>query len=113
MVIRIIGSTSLEWKQYLLDPVAGGTGPELKMSGAAVRLTQTGGWTPIGVEQTATGYEIAWKVTGTIEYSVWNTDSNGNYISNVIGAVSGRALPRNRSRPPSIRISMAMERSDS
>ena len=50
---------------------------------------QFGAWVPIGAEQTATGYEVAWKVTGTDQYSVWNTDSNGNYISNIIGVVSG------------------------
>ena len=43
---------------------------------------QFGGWTPIGAEQTATGYEVAWKLAGTNQYSVWTTDSNGNYISN-------------------------------
>ena len=44
-------------------------------------------WTPIGAEQTASGYEVAWKVTGGDQYTVWNTDSNGNYVSN-IGVVS-------------------------
>ena len=34
-------------------------------------------------------YEVAWKVTGADQYSVWNTDSSGNYISNSIGVVSG------------------------
>ena len=49
----------------------------------------SGAWTPIGAEQTATGYEVAWKVTGADQYTVWNTDSNGNYVSNLIGVVSG------------------------
>ena len=44
---------------------------------------------PIGAEQTATGYEVAWKVTGADQYTVWNTDSNGNYVSDTIGTVSG------------------------
>ena len=50
---------------------------------------QFGAWAPIGAEQTASGYEVAWKVTGADQYTVWNTDSSGNYISNVIGVVSG------------------------
>ena len=29
---------------------------------------QFGGWTPIGAEQTASGYEVAWKVTGADQY---------------------------------------------
>ena len=43
---------------------------------------------PIGAEQTATGYEVAWKVTGADQYTVWTTDSNGNFVSG-IGVVSG------------------------
>ena len=35
------------------------------------------------------GYEVAWKDAGTDQYTVWNTDNNGNYISNTVGAVSG------------------------
>ena len=42
---------------------------------------QFGGWTPIGAEQTASGYQVAWKVTGADQYEVWTTDSNGNFIS--------------------------------
>ena len=46
-------------------------------------------WTPIGAEQTASGYDVAWKIAGADQYTVWSTDSSGNYISNVIGVVSG------------------------
>ena len=45
-------------------------------------------WSPIGAEKTATGYEVAWKVAGADQYTVWTTDNSGNYISN-IGVVSG------------------------
>ena len=44
---------------------------------------------PIGAEQTATGYEVAWKLTGADQYTVWNTDSNGNFVSDTLGVVSG------------------------
>ena len=90
-VIESFGSTSLVQvgSNYFLNPVAGGTGPELKISGAAVVAGQSGGWTPIGAEQTSTGYEVAWKLTGTNEFSVWATDSNGNYTSNLIGVALG------------------------
>ena len=54
-----------------------------------VNLTIGGPWAPIGAEQTASGYEVAWKVPGADQYTVWNTDSSGNYVSNVIGVVSG------------------------
>jgi hypothetical protein len=34
---------------------------------------------------------VAWKATGSDQYSVWNTDSSGNYTSLVIGPVSGKS----------------------
>ena len=46
---------------------------------------QFGAWAPIGAEKTATGYQVAWKDAGTGLYSAWNTDNNGNYVSNVSG----------------------------
>ena len=50
---------------------------------------QLGGWTPIGAVQTASGYDVAWELAGADKYTVWSTDSNGNYLSNLIGSVSG------------------------
>ena len=32
------------------------------------------------------------RLTGSDEYTVWNTDSNGNYISTLIGCVSGTSV---------------------
>jgi serralysin len=52
---------------------------------------QFGPWTAISAEQTAGGYEVAWKVTGADQYTVWNTDSSGNFLSN-IGVVSGGSI---------------------
>jgi protocatechuate 3,4-dioxygenase beta subunit len=90
-IIESFGSTSLTElnNNYYLNSISSGSGPELKYGGAAVTASQFGAWTPIGVEQTATGYEVAWKVSGADQYGVWSTDSNGNYISNSLGAVSG------------------------
>ncbi len=73
---------------YFLDNVSG-SGPELKYGGAVVTAGQFVGWTPIGVVQTATGYEIAWEDAGTAQYTIWNTDSSGNYLSNPVGTVWG------------------------
>ena len=61
--------------------------PELKYDGTAFTAREWGGWTPIGAEATATGYEVAWKL-GTDTYTVWNTDANGNITTDVNG-VSG------------------------
>jgi hypothetical protein len=89
-VIESFGSTSLVEVGYnfFLNSNSSGTGPELKYGGAAVVAGEFGAWAPIGAEQTATGYEVAWKMTGANQYSVWNTDSNGNQISDT-GVLSG------------------------
>jgi 20S proteasome alpha/beta subunit len=89
-VIEAQGSTSLVQvgNHYFLYPVGGSSGPELSYLGAPFVAGQTGAWTPIGAEKTAGGYEVAWKVTGADQYTVWNTDSSGNYQS-TIGVVSG------------------------
>ena len=91
-VIQTDGSTSLTAvaNQYSLDGV-GGSGPMLKLAGAVVTAGEFGGWTPIGAVQTASGYDIAWKLAGADEYSVWTTDSSGNYTGVLIAAVSGNS----------------------
>ena len=92
-VIEAFGSTELvqNGSNYYFEPVGGGTAVELKNGGVAVVAGQYGGsWAPIGVEATSSGYEVAWKVTGSDQYTVWNTDSSGNFISEPIGgSVSG------------------------
>ena len=107
-MIESFGSTSLVevGNNFFLDNSAG-SGPELKYGGAAVVAGQFGAWTPIGAEQTASGYEVAWKITGADQYTVWTTDSNGNYISSTSALCREPALRWNRSRPVSTRTSMA------
>ena len=63
-------------------------GPVTEIAGADVTVGEYGPWTPFGAVQTAGGYEVAWK-TGTGLYTVWSTDSNGNYLTNLIAAVPG------------------------
>jgi len=75
-VTSLVQSGSL----YFLNPVGGGTGPELKYGGSVVTAGEFGSWTPIGAEQTASGYDVAWKNTGANQFTVWNTDSNGNLV---------------------------------
>ena len=66
------------------------SGPALKYKGANVTAGEFGRWTPIGAIQTKGGYDVAWKNTGTGQYTVWSTDSNGNYKGFLTGsAVSG------------------------
>ena len=58
---------------------------------------------PIGAVQTASGYDVAWKVTGVDMYTIWATDSNGNYLSNLIGGVPGQSAALESSKRSSIR----------
>ena len=103
--IETVGSTSLVeiGNNFFLDSISSGSGPELTVAGVTVTAGQFGGWTPIGAEQTATGYEVAWKVTGADQYSIWTTDSNGNYISKMAQLCQELAPRWNRSRPVSTR----------
>ena len=86
-VIQVDGSTSLTrvGNQFYLYN-SSGTGPTLKYAGSDFVAGQFGGWTPIGAVQTANGYDVAWKVTGADQYTVWSTNTNGNYITNVTGS---------------------------
>jgi S-formylglutathione hydrolase FrmB len=73
---------------YFLNPT-GGPQVELSYGGAPVVVGQFGLWTPIAAEQTASGYEVAWQQTGADQYTVWFTDSSGNYVSGPFNNVSG------------------------
>ena len=68
-VIETAGATSLVQAGENFSLSSGGSGPTLKAYGAAVIAGQSGGWTPIGVEKTATGYQVAWKVPGKDQYT--------------------------------------------
>jgi cytochrome c2 len=89
-VIESSGSTSLlaAGNTYLIEPNGGGT-VHLSYNGAPVVVGEFGAWTPIGAEQTATGYEVALSIPGSGQYVVWDTDSSGNYVSAPINNVSG------------------------
>ena len=82
-----------------------GSGPTLKFGGSAITVGQFGAWTPIAVEQTASGYQVAWKAGN--QFTIWTTDSNGNYISNT-PTVAGTDPTLKSAENRFIRTSMAM-----
>jgi serralysin len=90
-VIEALGSTSLVvvGTNYYLDSISTGTGPMLKYGGSPQIVGAAGSWSPIGAEATSTGYDVAWKDSVSGQYSIWSTDSSGNFISFLTGAVSG------------------------
>src|SRR5262249_53628886 len=95
-MIEAFGATSLcqVGSNYFLYP-NGGSAAELSYGGAPVvdgqfdQFAFGGHFVPIGAEQTASGYEVAWKITGVDQYTVWYTDNNGNYLSSAFDYASG------------------------
>ena len=88
--IENFGATHLDevGNQFFLRDI-GGAGPSLKYLGATVTEGLFGAWTPIAAEQTAGGYQVAWKFGAADQYVVWNLDSGGNFIGNATGYVGG------------------------
>ena len=73
---------------YYLYAAGTQTGPEIKYFGNPVTAGEFGAWTLIGGEQTAGGYEVAFKDGSADQYIVWDLDSSGNYATGV-GQYSG------------------------
>ena len=87
-MIESSGSTSLTQvgsNYYLYNS---GADPQLKYDGTAVVAGQISGWAPIAAEQISGGYQVVWKANGADQYTLWTTDSSGNFVS-YIPAMSG------------------------
>lgn len=85
-VIEALGSTSvvLSGGNYHLDSIATGAGPILKYAGSAVMAANWGSWSVIGAEQVAGGgFDVVLKNSANAHYSVWSTDSNGNFLTSL------------------------------
>jgi hypothetical protein len=92
-LLETSGSTSLVQfgNHYYLDSSSSGTGAELQYNGAAVTVNQFSPTiAPIGVEQTASGYEVVMQDTAAARYDIWLTDGGGNIV-----AIVGNNLPGN------------------
>ena len=90
-VIEAIGATDLTQvgSNYYLYAHGTTTGPTVKFLGIDYVAGQFGAWTPLGAEAAGGGYQVAWKDNATGHYTVWQTDSSGNYLSNVVPVVTG------------------------
>jgi hypothetical protein len=70
-----------------------GAGPLVEYQNTPVTAGQLEPWAPIGAATLAGGgYEVAWKNASTGQYTVWDTDGNGNFVSNAIGVVSSESF---------------------
>ena len=82
--IEALGSTRVvsDGGNYHLESIATGTGPTLKYAGSAVIAANWGTWSVIAAEQVSGGsYDVVWKDSVSGQYSVWSTDSNGNFLT--------------------------------
>ncbi|MCJ9729140.1 M10 family metallopeptidase C-terminal domain-containing protein [Bradyrhizobium sp. PRIMUS42] len=91
VAVEAVGSTSLvqTGDNFYLKAISTGSGPVLKISGSPVSAAVYGTWAPIAAEQTGGGYDVAWRDLVTGHYTVWSTDSNGNYTGNIVPEVTG------------------------
>ena len=91
VVIESAGSTRLVMiaDTYYLLQANSQLGPLLTYGGAAVTMGMFGAWTPIGAEQTANGYQVAWRgAAGSDQYQVWDVNSSGAFRSNYAGVMA-------------------------
>ncbi|MBR0931510.1 M10 family metallopeptidase C-terminal domain-containing protein [Bradyrhizobium diazoefficiens] len=89
VTIEALGSTSLvvSGGNYYLNNISTGTGPVLKYAGSVVNTANYTTWSVIGVEQVSGGgYDVVWKNTANGHYSVWSTDSSGNFVTTLAAA---------------------------
>ena len=83
-----LGSTTLSEVANHYAISSGGGSVTLQYNGAPVTAGEFGGWMPFGAALTATGYDVAWEVPGANQYTVWQTDSSGQFLSS-LGLVPG------------------------
>ncbi|MHB0768735.1 M10 family metallopeptidase C-terminal domain-containing protein [Bradyrhizobium sp. 1.29L] len=87
--IEAFGSTSLVLANgnYYLNSISTGSGPTLKYGGSVVNAANYSTWSVIGAEQVSGGgYDVVWKNSANAHYSVWSTDSNGNFLTTLAAA---------------------------
>lgn len=82
--IEAFGTTTLAQvaDAFFLYPAGSTSGPQVSLFGAPATLGQIPGWSLIGAERMSDGYEVVLKVVGAPLYIVWQTDTDGNYLSN-------------------------------
>jgi Cellulase (glycosyl hydrolase family 5)/Tryptophan-rich Synechocystis species C-terminal domain len=93
-LIQTDGASSLTQvaNEYFLYAAGGTSGPSLNYGGSPVTAGEFGSIAPIGAVKTASGYDVAWKIPGSEDFTFWTTDSNGNYTSNLTGWVTGNSF---------------------
>ena len=81
-VVAVIGDN------YFLYAHDTETGPELKYQGSPVTSGQFAHWFPLSAEPVASGYQVVWHNNLDDTYMAWTVDSNGNYVSTPVQAIT-------------------------
>nr|WP_271585179.1 hypothetical protein [Bradyrhizobium sp. CCBAU 45389] len=72
---------------YYLTDISTSAGPTLKYAGNVVNTANYTTWSVIGAEQVSGGgYDVVWKNSANGHYSVWSTDSSGNFVTTLAAA---------------------------
>ncbi|WP_247392311.1 M10 family metallopeptidase C-terminal domain-containing protein [Bradyrhizobium sp. 35] len=91
--IEAYGATSLVQvgSNYFLNPVAGGSGPEVMLNDAPLAAGQFSGWSPVAGEKTSSGFMFAMHTSASDQFIIWTLDSNGNYVTNTAAMAGSSA----------------------
>jgi hypothetical protein len=65
---------------YLMYPVGGSSGPQIRYGGAPVAIGSLGPWVAIAAESRSFGYQVVWRAGSSNQYTIWNLDGFGNYV---------------------------------
>ena len=87
-VIQTDGATTLyeDAAKYYVE--LGGSSFSLTYGGAAALVGEFGDWAPVSAVATSSGYDVAWKNASDDDFTVWNVNSAGAYVSSPCGAVA-------------------------
>ena len=97
--IETVGNTKLAQvaDMYFMYQGDGSSGVLLRYHGLASN-PGGGSWQALGAEQTANGYSV-WLSNGVGQFVEWNTDNNGNYVSNGSSIVGSKGYALEASEP--------------
>ncbi|MGJ4907506.1 FG-GAP-like repeat-containing protein [Bradyrhizobium sp. HKCCYLS2033] len=93
--VEALGSTALlkVGDNFILESNSGASPNILKFSGSPASASYFAGqgWTIVGAEAIAGGYEVAWRNVGAGLINIWSVDSSGNYVAGLASAAPSNA----------------------
>ena len=81
------GSLAQVANQYALES-GGSIQAWVEYQGSPITASPSAVWAPVAAVETGNGYEVAWGDASANEYTVWNTDLNGDYTTSATGLLT-------------------------